>query len=92
MGIQASNLRAKIDGRDYIWAGGFGCAFWSEERGQALGNVRCIGGRLFYAYSIDTRNRPPLVSWCPVGEVTIEGLRALRAEIFMGDSGRDDTR
>ena len=75
-----------LNGIKYQWNGGLGVQINGYENGVKRGDVKMIGGVMFYAYSVDRRwfskNR---VGWCMVGEVTAEKVSELKSQIFALD-------
>lgn len=71
------------DDRTYEWSGGFGGTIISLENGVSQGDVRCLGGKLFYAFRVyPHRFSPNEVQWS-LCDSTVESIRAMKLR-FLG--------
>lgn len=76
-------IRLNIDGRWYEWVGGFGAIIVSREKGVKRGDVRVIGGELFYVASIWGEGywRKPSAHWA-MPKVSHEEIQRIKAKWF----------
>lgn len=68
---------------EYTWCGGFGCWFKSAGK-EKRGAVRCIRGKLFYAYSINSSINwfgKGITNWCPVEDNTLEAMYKFKSKV-----------
>ncbi len=74
-----------INGRSYIWVGGFGAILSSYEKGLKQGDCRVIDGEMYYVYMITNTGffRKQEISWS-IPKVTIEHIREIKQKLLGG--------
>lgn len=83
--IYATNLKATIDGIEYLWYGVFGEVLRSYESGIKQGDVRMIGNVIFYAYRVSCYSLFPWkksISWSPQEKIDFNWIKNFQIAIF----------
>lgn len=78
-----ADLKVTLNGVEYLWGGGFGSVLKSCERSVKRGEVRIIGGVIFYAEIYLNRGTwTREISWIPQARFDADWMRAFKAAIF----------
>jgi hypothetical protein len=82
-----TNMRTELtfttdDGTRYIWEGGLGATLKSRELRVKEGDVRYIGGHLFYAYRVYSRRFVPEICWALCGGCKFEQMDQVRRDLM----------
>ncbi len=76
------NRTFSVQGRTYVWFGGFGAIFKSRERGVGVGDCRVISDWMFYAYCVYPRRfSRSEVCWTRL-DVTMEEINTIQKRVF----------